>query len=79
MKKILSIFPLFLLTVTTFAQTNEGRFLEKLDSIVSDNGDITRFTYDEQFRIVTKNTFQSKKLVCREISEYEEDGALSAY
>lgn len=79
MKKILSIFPLFLLTVTTFAQTNEGRFLEKLDSIVSDNGDITRFTYDEQFRIVTKNTFQSKKLVRREISEYEEDGALSAY
>ena len=79
MKKILSIFPLFLLTVTTFAQTNEGRFLEKLDSIVSDNGDITRFTYDEQFRIVTKNTFQSKKLVRREISEYEEDGSLSAY
>lgn len=79
MKKILSIFPLFLLTVTTFAQTNEGRFLEKLDSIVSDNGDITRFTYDEKFRIVTKNTFQSKKLVRREISEYEEDGALSAY
>lgn len=79
MKKILSIFPLFLLTVTTFAQTNEGRFLEKLDSIVSDNGDITRFTYDEKFRIVTKNTFQSKKLVRREISEYEEDGALFAY
>lgn len=79
MKKILSIFPLFLLTVTTFAQTNEGRFLEKLDSIVSDNGDITRFTYDEKFRIVTKNTFKSKKLVRREISEYEEDGALSAY
>ena len=79
MKKILSIFPLFLLTVTTFAQTNERRFLEKLDSIVSDNGDITRFTYDEKFRIVTKNTFQSKKLVRREISEYEEDGALSTY
>ena len=79
MKKILSIFPFFLLTVTAFAQAGEGRFLERLDSIVCDNGEITRFTYDEQFRIVSKNTSLGDKLVRKEVSEYAEDGTLTSY
>ena len=79
MKKILSIFLFFLLTITAFAQTSEGRFLEKLDSIVCDNGMISKFTYDEQFRTVMKNTFLEDKLVRKEVSEYAEDGTLSSY
>ena len=79
MKKILYIFPFFLLTATAFAQTNEGRFLERLDSIVCDNGMISKFTYDEQFRTVMKNTFMGDKLVRKEVSEYTEDGTLSSY
>ena len=79
MKKILAIFPLFLLTATAFAQTNEEQFLERLDSIVSDNGEITRFAYDEQYRIVAKNTSLGDKLVRKEVSEYAEDGTLTNY
>ena len=79
MKKILSIFSFFLLTATAFAQTNDGRFLERLDSIVCDNGMISKFTYDEQYRTVMKNTFMGDKLVRKEVSEYEEDGTLSSY
>lgn len=79
MKKILSIFSFFLLTATAFAQTSDGRFLERLDSIVYDNGMIARFTYDEQFRTVMKNTFKGDKLVRKEVSEYAEDGTLSSY
>ena len=62
-----------------FAQTNDGRFLERLDSIVCDNGMISKFTYDEQYRTVMKNTFMGDKLVRKEVSEYEEDGTLSSY
>ena len=79
MKKILSIFLFFLLTVTVFAQTSEGQFQERLDSIVCDNGMISKFTYDEQFRIVMKNTFMGDKFVRKEVSEYAEDGTLSSY
>ena len=79
MKKILSIFSFFLLTATAFAQTNDGRFLERLDSIVCDNGMISKFTYDEQYRTVMKNTFMGDKLVRKEVSEYAEDGTLSSY
>lgn len=79
MKKILSTFSFFLLTATSFAQTNEGQLLERLDSIVCDNGEIARFTYDEQFRIVTKNTSLGDKLVKKEVSEYAEDGSLLNY
>ena len=79
MKKILAIFPLFLLTATAFAQTNEEQFLERLDSIVSDNGEITRFAYDDRFRIVAKNTSLGDKLVRKEVSEYAEDGTLANY
>lgn len=79
MRKTLTLISFLFLSVALMAQNDGIRYQEKLDSIVSDNGDITRFTYDEKFRIVTKNTFQSKKLVRREVSEYEEDGSLSAY
>ena len=77
MKKIPTVIFVLLLSVTSLAQTTQ--YVERLDSIVSDNGDIVKFTYDEQFRTVIKNTFQSEKLVRREVSEYEEDGSLSAY
>ena len=79
MKKILSIFPFFLLTVTAFAQTDEGQFWERLDSIVSDNGDITRFKYDEQLRVVEKSVFQNDRLVRKEVTEYAEDGEFSDF
>ena len=79
MKKILSIFSFLLLTATAFAQTHEGRFLERLDSIVYDNGMIAKFTYDELYRTVVKNTFMGDKLVRKEVSENEEDGTLSSY
>lgn len=67
------------MTANTFAQTNEEQFLERLDSIVSDNGEITRFAYDDQFRIVAKNTSLGDKLVRKEVSEYAEDGTLTNY
>ena len=79
MKKILSTFSFFLLTATSFAQTNEWQLLERLDSIVSDNGEITRFTYDEHFRIIARNTSLGDKLVRKEVSEYAEDGTLTNY
>jgi len=79
MRKTLTLISFLCLSVALMAQNDGIRYQEKLDSIVSDNGDIARFTYDEQFRTVTKNTFQSEKLVRREVSEYEEDGSLSAY
>ena len=53
--------------------------MERLDSIVCDNGEISKFTYDEQFRTVMKNTFMGDKLVRKEVSEYAEDGTLSSY
>ncbi len=79
MKKILSIFSFLLLTATAFAQISDERFLERLDSIVCDNGMISKFTYDELYRTVMKNTFMGDKLVRKEVSEYAEDGTLSSY
>jgi len=79
MRKTLTLISFLFLSVALMAQNDGIRYQEKLDSIVSDNGDIARFTYDEQFRTVTKNTFKSDILVRREISEYAEDGSLSAY
>lgn len=79
MKKILSIFSFLLLTVTAFAQISDGRFLERLDSIVYDNGMIAKFTYDELYRTVMKNTFMGDKLMRKEVPEYAEDGTLSSY
>ena len=59
------------------AQTTQ--YVERLDSIVSDNGDIARFTYDEQMRNVTKDIFQNDKLIRKEVTEYAEDGTMSSY
>ena len=67
------------MTANAYAQTNGEQFLERLDSIVSDNGEITRFAYDDQFRIVAKNTSLGDKLVRKEVSEYAEDGTLTNY
>ena len=77
MKKIPTIIFVLLLSVTSLAQTTQ--YVERLDSIVSDNGDITRFTYDEQMRYVTKDIYQNEKLIRKEVSEYAEDGTLSNY
>lgn len=77
MKKIPTIIFFFLLSVTSSAQTT--LYVERLDSIVSDNGDIARFTYDEQMRNVTKDIFQNDKLIRREVSAYSEDGIMSSY
>ena len=55
------------------------QYVERLDSIVSDNGDIARFTYDEQMRRVTKDIFQNDKLIRKEVTEYTEDGIVSSY
>ena len=79
MKKILSIFSFLLLTTTSFAQISDGQFWERLDSIVSDNGDITRFKYDEQLRVVEKSVFQNDRLVRKEVTEYAEDGEFSDF
>lgn len=77
MKKIPTVIFVLLLSVTSLAQTTQ--YVERLDSIVSDNGDITRFTYDEQMRYVTKDIYQNEKLIRKEVSEYAEDGTLSNY
>ena len=78
MRKVLSIIPFFLLSVVSFAQ--EGTtYAERLDSIVSDNGEIAKFTYDEQMRNVTKDIFQNDKLIRKEVTEYAEDGTISSY
>ena len=77
MKKIPTVIFVLLLSVTSLAQTTQ--YVERLDSIVSDNGDIVRFTYDELFRTVMKNTFLGDKLVRKEVYEYAEDGTLSNY
>lgn len=79
MKKILSIFSFLLLTTTSFAQISDGQFWERLDSIVNDNGDITRFKYDEQLRVVEKSVFQNDRLVRKEVTEYAEDGEFSDF
>ena len=79
MRKILSIFSLFLLSVSSLAQEEDFSYLERLDSIVSDNGDITRFKYDEQLRVVEKSVFQNDRLVRKEVTEYAEDGKFSDF
>ena len=79
MRKILSIFSLFLLSVSSLAQEEDFSYLERLDSIVSDNGDITRFKYDEQLRVVEKSVFQNERLVRKEVTEYAEDGKFSDF
>ena len=77
MKKILSIFSFILLSVLSSAQATQ--YVEKLDSIMSDNGEITRFIYDEQFRVVEKNVFKNKILIHKEVTEYSEDGEFSDF
>ena len=68
MKKIPTVIFVLLLSVTSLAQTTQ--YVERLDSIVSDNGDIVKFTYGELFRTVMKNTFLGDKLVRKEVYEY---------
>ena len=46
---------------------------------MSDNGDITRFKYDEQLRVVEKSVFQNDRLVRKEVTEYAEDGEFSDF
>ena len=46
---------------------------------MSDNGEITRFIYDEQFRVVEKNVFKNKILIHKEVTEYSEDGEFSDF
>ena len=77
MRKIPTIIFFLFIYVVSWAQIPQ--YVERLDSIVSDNGEITRFTYDEQFRIVSKNTSLDDKLVRKEVSEYAEDGTLAKY
>jgi hypothetical protein len=63
--------------VLSSAQTTQ--YVERLDSIMSDNGDITRFKYDEQLRVVEKSVFQNDRLVRKEVTEYAEDGEFSDF
>jgi hypothetical protein len=63
--------------VLSSAQSTQ--YVEKLDSIMSDNGDITRFKYDEQLRVVEKSVFQNDRLVRKEVTEYAEDGEFSDF
>ena len=77
MRRILFISSFILLSVLSSAQAT--RYVEKLDSIVSDNGEITRFIYDEQFRVVEKNVFKNKILIHKEVTEYSEDGEFSDF
>ena len=77
MKKIPTIIFVLLLSVTSLAQTTQ--YVERLDSIVSDNGGITRFKYDEQLRVVEKGVFQNDRLVRKEVTEYAEDGEFSDF
>ena len=46
---------------------------------MSDNGEITRFKYDEQLRVVEKSVFQNDRLVRKEVMEYAEDGEFSDF
>ena len=78
MRMVLSIISFFLLSVTSLAQKEGFLYVERLDSIVSDNGEIAKFTYDEQMRNVTKDIFQNDKLVRKEVTEYAEDGTISS-
>lgn len=77
MRRILFAFPFLFLPVLSSAQTTQ--YVERLDSIMSDNGDITRFKYDEQLRVVEKSVFQNDRLVRKEVTEYAEDGELSDF
>ena len=77
MRKIPTI--IFFLFISVVSRAQITRYVERLDSIVSDNAEIIRFTYDEQFRIVAKNTSMGDKLVRKEIFEYAEDGTLANY
>ena len=77
MRRILFAFPFLFLPVLSSAQTTQ--YVERLDSIMSDNGDITRFKYDEQLRVVEKSVFQNDRLVRQEVTEYAEDGEFSDF
>ena len=46
---------------------------------MSDNGEIAKFKYDEQFRVVEKNVFKNKILIHKEVTEYSEDGEFSDF
>jgi hypothetical protein len=77
MRRILFAFPFLFLPVLSSVQTTQ--YVERLDSIMSDNGDITRFKYDEQLRVVEKSVFQNDRLVRKEVTEYAEDGEFSDF
>lgn len=77
MRRILFAFPFLFLPVLSSARTTQ--YVERLDSIMSDNGDITRFKYDEQLRVVEKSVFQNDRLVRKEVTEYAEDGEFSDF
>ena len=77
MRRILFAFSFLLLSVLSSAQSTQ--YVERLDSIMSDNGDITRFKYDEQLRVVEKSVFQNDRLVRKEVTEYAEDGEFSDF
>ena len=77
MRRILFAFPFLFLPVLSSAQSTQ--YVERLDSIMSDNGDITRFKYDEQLRVVEKSVFQNDRLVRKEVTEYAEDGEFSDF
>lgn len=46
---------------------------------MSDNGEIAKFKYDEQFRVVEKNVFKNKILIHKEVTEYSEYGEFSDF
>ena len=77
MRRILFISSFILLSVLSSAQATQ--YVEKLDSIMSDNGEIAKFKYDEQFRVVEKNVFKNKILIHKEVTEYSEDGEFSDF
>ena len=77
MRRILFAFPFLFLPVLSSAQSTQ--YVERLDSIMSDNGEIARFKYDEQLRVVEKSVFQNDRLVRKEVTEYAEDGEFSDF
>ena len=77
MRRILFAFPFLFLPVLSSAQSTQ--YVERLDSIISDNGEIARFKYDEQLRVVEKSVFQNDRLVRKEVTEYAEDGEFSDF
>ena len=77
MRRILFAFPFLFLPVLSSAQSTQ--YVEKLDSIMSDNGEIARFKYDEQFRVVEKKVFQNDRLIRKEVTKYAEDGMYSDF